>query len=213
VGARGFGAALTNYWLRRPDRVEDAAREAVRMAEEMSLALWHAWGLIHLGAALCRQGKDTGLTEIEAGFDETKRIGAARYDPLHHSFAAEAYAHAGRHDAAAAAIAQAFGALAQSEDVALASDLHRVRAAVALRADAGTWDIAEADLRRAIEIACAQKAPFLELRAARDLASLLDARGERRQAHDLLAPVLDAFVEGLQTADLMEATALLASLR
>jgi hypothetical protein len=84
---------------------------------------------------------------------------------------------------------------------------------VALRADAGTWDIAEADLRRAIEIACAQKAPFLELRAARDLASLLDARGERRQAHDLLAPVLDAFVEGLQTADLMEATALLASLR
>jgi hypothetical protein len=96
VGARGFGAALTNYWLRRPDRVEDAAREAVRMAEEMSLALWHAWGLIHLGAALCRQGKDTGLTEIEAGFDETKRIGAARYDPLHHSFAAEAYAHAGR---------------------------------------------------------------------------------------------------------------------
>ena len=44
--------SLTNIWLRRPDRVESAAREMLRLAEERSLALWHAWALICLGWAL-----------------------------------------------------------------------------------------------------------------------------------------------------------------
>ena len=208
-----MGATLVNLWQRRPEQAEAAAREALRVAEEMSLALWHAWGLTHLGAALFRQGKASGIAEIEAGFDEAKRIGAARFDPLHRSFAAEAYAHEGRHDAAADAMVKAFSALEESGDVALAADLHRVRAAVALRADASAKDVAETDLRRALEIAHEQEALSLELRAACDLASLLDGRGERQQAHDILAPILDAFTEGFETPDLTEATALLASLR
>jgi predicted ATPase len=38
---------MTNIWLRRPEQVEDAAREALRLANEMGLALWHAWSRIH----------------------------------------------------------------------------------------------------------------------------------------------------------------------
>lgn len=208
-----YGVTLTTLWLRRPERAEEAAREAIRVAEEMSLALWHAWGLLHLGAALHRQGRVEGLKTIEAGIAETRQVGAARFNPLHFSFAAEAYSHAGRHDAAAAAMVQAFGALAQSRDVALASDVHRVRAAIVLSADAGAQEAAETDLRRALKIAREQGALSLELRAARDLAALLDVRGERGQARDLLAPVIGAFTEGFQTPDLMEAATLLASLR
>ena len=108
---------------------------------------------------------------------------------------------------------QAFDALAQSQDVGLASDVYRVRAAIALSADAGAQEAAETDLRRALEIARNQEALSLELRAARDLAALLNARGERNQAHDLLAPVFGAFTEGFQTPDFIEAATLLASLR
>ncbi len=204
-----YGVALTNYWLRRPERAELAAREAMRIAEEMSLALWHGWGLIHLGAALKLQGKGSGLPEIEAGIDEVKRIGAGRFEPIHWSFAAEAYAASGRHDAATAAIDHAFNALTSSEDVALAADLHRVRARLSLDADASAKDAAEADLHRALEIARDQEAPMLELRAARDLASLLVARSNRRRAADLLAPVVQTFGEGQQMPDLLEATRLL----
>jgi hypothetical protein len=46
---------MTNIWLRRPEQVENAAREALRLAEEMTLALWHAWSRIHLGWALSRK--------------------------------------------------------------------------------------------------------------------------------------------------------------
>ena len=51
------------------------------------------------------------------------------------------------------------------------------------------------------------------LRAAADLARLIVVKGERAQAHDLLAPVYGWFTEGFDTADLQGAEALLEDLR
>ena len=53
----------------------------------------------------------------------------------------------------------------------------------------------------------------LQLRAARDLASLLAERGKRQEAADLLSPIYAAFTEGFDTLDLVEAKALLDQLR
>ncbi len=207
-----YGVCPTNHWLRRPERIEQAAREAVQLAEQMSLALWHAWGRMFLGAALFRQGDPSGIVEIEAGLTEARGIGSGRFGSLFLSIAAEAHAEAGRHREAADAMARAFEELATSTDLALAADLHRVRAAVALGADAGAWDTAAADLRQSLEIARGQEALSLELRAARDLAALLAGRGEREQAFDLLAPVYNGFSEGFGMPDLVEAKALLEAL-
>jgi predicted ATPase len=52
----------------------------------------------------------------------------------------------------------------------------------------------------------------LELRAAMSLARLWQQQGKRQEAHDLLAEVYGWFTEGLDTADLQEAKALLAEL-
>jgi predicted ATPase len=41
------------------------------------------------------------------------------------------------------------------------------------------------------------------------LARVLAGRGERQQAHDLLAPTYGWFTEGFETADLKDAKALL----
>jgi class 3 adenylate cyclase/predicted ATPase len=207
-----LGVSVPNIWLRRPDRVESSAREALRFAEDNAMALWHAWALIHLGWALSQQGMK-GLPEMEAGLREGRQIGAGRHEPFHLSLAAEAYACAGRHDEARTSIDKAFAALAFGCDMAYAAELHRRRAAVTLLAGAGGSDAAEADLHRALEIAREQEAPSLQLRAARDLARLLAERGERQQAADLLAPIYGWFIEGFDTADLKEAKALLDELR
>ncbi|KIC08856.1 hypothetical protein RA19_18555 [Leisingera sp. ANG-M1] len=207
-----MGATLVNLWLGRNDAAEQAAREALRVSEEMSLALWHAWALIHLGAALHRQGKGSGLADIEAGFDEARRIGSARFDPMHRSLAAEAYAKVGEHAAAANAMTLAFEAMAQSEDISAAAELHRTRAQINLAVDANARALAETDLHRAIEIARQQEALALELRAVRDLSKLLDLQGERHQAADKLTAILSKFTEGFETKDLWEARALLQSL-
>jgi predicted ATPase len=204
-----YGTNIANMWLRRPDRVEGGAREALRLAEDNSMALWHAFALIHLGWALSQQGTAPGLDEIEAGLHEAHQLGAGRLEPFHLGLAADAYARAGRHDEARASIGRAFTALAHGRDVAFAAELHRMRAALALRGWADGRATAAADLRRALEIARQQEAPSLQLRAARDLARLLAEDGERRQAADLLAPIYVGFTEGFDTADVREAKALL----
>ena len=109
-----YGANIAHIWLRRPDRVESGAREALRLAEDNSMALWHAFALIHLGWALSQQGTAPGLDEIEAGLREAHQMGAGRLEPFHLSLAADAYARAGRHDEARASIGKAFTALAQA---------------------------------------------------------------------------------------------------
>jgi predicted ATPase len=57
-----------------------------------------------------------------------------------------------------------------------------------------------------------QSSRIFELRAACDLARLWGERGERRNAHDLLAPVYAWFTEGFNAADLKDAKALLEAL-
>jgi len=208
-----YGVNLSNIWLRRPDLVEGTAREALRLAEDNSLALWHAWAQIHLGWTLSKQGTAPGLDEIEAGLREAQHLGAGRLVPFHLSLAADAYACAGRHDEARTSIGKAFAALAHGRDAAFAAELHRMRATLLLRADGRAHEAAERDLRQALEIAAQQEALSLQLRAARDLARVLADRGERQQACDALAPIYSAFTEGFDTADLKEAKALLDELR
>ena len=68
---------------------------------------------------------------------------------------------------------------------------------------------AEAALQAALDLARRQAARTWELRAAVSLARLWAEQGERRKAHDLLAPVYGWFTEGFDTPDLREAEALL----
>ena len=100
-------------------------------------------------------------------------------------------------------------ALVNGQDLGFAAEVHRTRAMLSLRAGGGERGAAEADLRRALQIARQQEAPSLQLRAARDLARVLAERGERSQAAVLLAPIYASFTEGFDTPDLKEAKALL----
>ena len=204
---------MTNIWLRRYEHVEIAAREALQLAEEMALALWHAWGRIQLGWALSQRDAALGLDEIEGGLSEARQIGAGRYEPFHLGIAADAYARAGRREEARASIAKAFAALAMGHHDAFSADLHRTRALVSLRMDFCEASEAAADLRHALEIARRQKAPSLQLRAARDLARLLVEQADGQHAIELLAPIYGQFAEGFDTPDLKETTALLDELR
>ena len=68
---------------------------------------------------------------------------------------------------------------------------------------------AEASFHEAIRVASIQHAKLLELRASTSLARLRRDQGRIAEARDLLSSVYDRFTEGLETADLKEAKALL----
>ena len=87
-------------------------------------------------------------------------------------------------------------------------EIHRLRG-VFLRSLGSPAEEIESTLRTAVEIAEAQGAFLLKLRAATSLAHLWCEQGKRQEARDLLAPVYGWFTEGFDTIDLKEAKALL----
>jgi predicted ATPase len=64
-------------------------------------------------------------------------------------------------------------------------------------------------LFRALALARCQQAKAWELRAAMSLSRLWQQQGKQEDARQLLAAVYHWFTEGLETADLQEARALL----
>ena len=92
------------------------------------------------------------------------------------------------------------------------AETHRVNGLLLAPELGGDAKPAEECFMRALEVARSQPAKTLELRAARDLARLWHEQGRSDEARDLLAPVYDWFTEGFDTADLMQAKALLDAL-
>ncbi len=90
-----------------------------------------------------------------------------------------------------------------------------VTAAAGWKGDCAAASIedAEAYFHQAIEIAHQQSARSLELRAVMSLARLWQQQGQRAAARELLALIYNWFTEGFDTADLLEAKALLESLQ
>ena len=87
--------------------------------------------------------------------------------------------------------------------------MHRLDAELRLRLDTPDEQRAEVSFRRALETAGRQQAKSWELRAATSLAGLWGKQGRQTEARELLAPVYGWFTEGFDTADLIEAKALL----
>jgi predicted ATPase len=91
------------------------------------------------------------------------------------------------------------------------AEIHRLEGHLLL-AESGSAE-AEACYVNALQVARAQEARSLELRAACDLARQWRAQGKIAKARDLLAPVYGWFTEGFDTLDLKEAKILLDELR
>jgi class 3 adenylate cyclase len=93
-----------------------------------------------------------------------------------------------------------------------APEVQRLEGELLLQRSASEAGAAERKFRHALGLARERGEKSLELRAAMSLARLLAARGDAPAASALLAPVHAWFTEGLDTADLIAAKALLAEL-
>jgi class 3 adenylate cyclase/predicted ATPase len=119
-----------------------------------------------------------------------------------------------RIDSALELIERGLATADRNEERLFEAELDRLKALTLLtRRGPGAQQQAQRLLDRALATARRQKAATLELRAARDLASMLVDQGRRAEALALLAPAYDGFTEGFDTFDLRSARELLRSLR
>jgi predicted ATPase len=186
---------------------------AARLADEHGLAIYHpdarilaAWRTVH------EEGDRRAAEEMRNFLDRRAAMGTVYAHTYFLMLLAEAWLRLGRPDEAQAAIKEGLTRAEATGEHLCTAELHRLRARACLALDARDAQVAEAALDAALAAARRQSSRVFELRAACDLARLWSDRGERRKAHDLLAPVYGWFTEGFKTADLKDAKALLEDL-
>ncbi len=189
--------------------VSDITEVAVDKAKEHGLAMVVAVGRIMYGSAQAALNDDGGQSaEVADALTAYAATGARFQAPYHHTLLAELHLRNGEIDAGLDVLNNAQHMVEETGEIFFQAEIFRLKGELLL-AGGGKQAEAEDCFEMALEIARAQDAKSLELRAAGSLARLWDGQGRRGEARDLLAPVYGWFTEGFGTQDLMEAKALL----
>jgi len=191
------------------------AEKTISVATEYSLPLWSTQGVTHRGWALAELGQpEEGAAQIQAGMTAHEQTGARAPRPWHLALLASAYGKLGKFKEALAALDEAL-ALAETNGILdCQAERWRLKGDLLLQSEepspgSAFQGEAEACFQRAIEIAQAQQARSLELRAALALSRLWQRQGKQTEARQTLSEIYDWFSEGFDTPDLQAARALL----
>ena len=197
--------ALVPIFRHEPSAAADYAGRALRICEERRIAHYHSFALCENGWALGASGEsEKGLAQIRQGVESF--LGNSQHILL--ALQADAQLAIGKPEAVLASVAAGLQAVEKTGGAPLEAELYRLRGE-ALLAGAGTVSEAEAAMQQAIAVARRQNAKSWELRGAMSLARVRRQQGRPQEAAALLAPIYAWFTEGLDTADLKDAKALL----
>ncbi|WP_340120029.1 AAA family ATPase [Pelagibius sp. 7325] len=203
-------AIMHRLYRRDAAEVLRIADEMIAFADEHGFSDHRAKALIFSGWAHARLGDPSrGLTELREGLERQKVIGTQEDFPVYYDMFAEVLALNGRIDEA---LEEATDTQARFEATGLGIWLPELRRRVGyllqLRMP-GDPEPALAAFRGALDLAKAQGAIMLELRAATSLAGLLRSQGLADDAYNILASYLHG-QEGLTgTAEYVAAQSLM----
>ena len=218
--AMGYNFAATFYQVRREaDVVQELEDVRLDYSTKHDFDVFLLLGEIYRGWLLAERGqRDEGAALIQHGLAVYQAIGSELGRPTFLGILSEVLSELGRFDEARAAIAEAFETGERTGLHYWDAELHRLRGALVLREPEPAGGrkpaerAAEASFQEALAIARRQQAKGLELRAAMSLARLWRGRRRAKEAHALLSEVYGWFTEGFETADLVEAKALLSEI-
>jgi predicted ATPase len=168
------------------------------------------------GWVLAAQGqREAGMTQMRQAIAANRATRVELIWPYLWALAAQVYMQAGRQEAGWSAQADALALTDSHGERFWEAELHRLQGELVQHATRGTWHAAltpEECFGQALAVARRQQAKAWELRAAVSLTRLWQQQGKHAAAYELLAPVYGWFTEGFDTADLLEAKALLEAL-
>ena len=186
------------------------AGELLALCDEHKLPQPRATALMFQGWALARSGDVAeGNRRLEEGLAVWDGLGARSYLPRGLCLLAEVRLLAGRHAEGLQQVERALAVATETGERWCVARMHRLRAELLLHSHGRNDEAVETSLRAAVDVARSQGATAWELQGAISLARLMAERGERAEAHDLLASVYARFGEGLDAPDLREAKELL----
>jgi DNA-binding winged helix-turn-helix (wHTH) protein/predicted ATPase/type II secretory pathway predicted ATPase ExeA len=209
-------------WIRlvrgEPRECREQAEGLLAYATEQGVPFWIPNGLLQRGWALAAQGElERGIADAEQGLTLKASMETGLGQTPHYAHLALNKARLGHFSEAHELIERCKTLVAQTGERYYEPEIHRLHAELLLAELADTESAppaarekAEALLDAAIDCAQRQGARTLELRATTSLVRLGGHRTARREARDRLADLLATFTEGFDTADLREASQLVA---
>jgi predicted ATPase len=204
-------AAMFRQFRGEVRAVEEHVEAMIPLCQEQEFAFHLGWATILRAWATVEQGQpEQGLDQMRHGLAIFASTGAEVLRPYWLALQAEAYGRLGRTDEGLASLNEALDKVGRHGERFYEAELHRLSGTLLLAA--GSDQAAEASLARAIDVARQQGARSLELRATVSMSRLQHRHGRTREARGPLAGLYASFTEGLETADLQAARALLAEL-
>jgi DNA-binding winged helix-turn-helix (wHTH) protein/tetratricopeptide (TPR) repeat protein len=184
------------------------AEQALAVATEHGFVPWAMWARTWLAMVLVARAEFAdGVAGIERELPGLRIIGLEFGRIIHQCSLAEGQLGCGRVEVALSTLDEALRELEVHGERFWEPEVHRLRGQAFRTAGATTE--AESCYQRAIQVAREQGARLFELQAATNLARMWQGQGRRDEARELLAPIYGWFTEGLDTAPLIEARALL----
>jgi predicted ATPase/class 3 adenylate cyclase len=207
-------AAMLHQFRHEAHAVRERAEAAMALCTEHGFAYYLAWATIMRGWTLTAQGQqDEGLAQMRQGLAALRATGGELRLPYYLALLAEVCGKAGQVEAGLTLLAEALAQTHRKVERWWEAELHRLQGVFLLQASPSQKPLAaEEHFRQALDVARRQQAKSLELRAAMSLSQLWQQQGKRTASRELLAPIYGWFTEGLDTANLQEAKALLDTL-
>jgi adenylate cyclase len=188
--------------------VQQHAEAVIALSTEQGFAQWLAVGTYFRGLALVAQGDVTGMVVMRQGITARRSTGSA-VRPVHLILFVEALKTVGQNEEAFKLLAEAKTIADKTGESFYEAELYRLKGELLLQQSPDNATEAETCFQQAISTAQSQSAKSWELRAATSLARLWQQQDKRQDAYDILASVYSWFTEGFDTANLIEAKALL----
>lgn len=190
----------------KPNLTLPIAEKVIAIAREQSFAFWLALPTSLKGAALSQMGRhEEGIPLLREGLSGVEETGCQMVHQHFLGCLADALWAVGKRDEAWDALNRALELTERDRERYVESELYRRRAAFLLDESPGNAEAAAACLETAMRIARGQGAKFFELRAATAIARMWSAIGRLAEARDLVRPLADAFTEGFDSPDLVQA--------
>jgi len=209
-----FHNGLLNVWLKNYEIARESAQAVLELAEAHGFRIWNAVGSCLLGAALVGlSSAEKGLALIEQGLNAYRGIKTPPvFWPMLLHLCAGAYHAASKPEVGLHMMDEALEIGSSSPARTGASEFLILKGALLLALSSDNAAEAEALYEQAVLNAQEVHAPMLELRAAMRLSRLWHKQGNKEQARKVLNEAHSKVTEGFTTADLKEASALLADL-
>jgi predicted ATPase len=204
-------ASILHLLCGEGDSIQEQVEVATRLSSEYDFRQWKMMAAMLRGWYLAHhEQSEVGIVKMQEELSTYLASGNALYRVWFLALLAEAYGQYGRSALGLEVIGEALALVFGNEgERCWESELHHIKGKLLLVESPDNAADAESCFQQAITIAQNQSAKSWELRAATSLARLWQSQGKRKEAYNLLSPVYGWFTEGFDTADLIDARALL----